>query len=239
MLKDIVLDVAKNIAGLGMFEEILVEQETDSTKFTAYPEGNMLTVLANSKDKVVELPDAFGMLNLGFYVGLTNLYRNEDSAVATGTNANSEIDRLTFSSKDGNKDEYRLTPTNFMKTKSRSFKGTAWEVVVQPQANKISELNSRGTLYANIDPNLVASTENGKLVFTFGGGQGGGHSGKFIFADTTQTLKRPVSLSIQALLTAFKMCSQGTPVLSISEKATRVEFNSGLISYEYITMTQN
>ena len=112
MLKDIVLDVAKNIAGLGMFEEILVEQETDSTKFTAYPEGNMLTVLANSKDKVVELPDAFGMLNLGFYVGLTNLYRNEDSAVATGTNANSEIDRLTFSSKDGNKDEYRLTPTN-------------------------------------------------------------------------------------------------------------------------------
>jgi hypothetical protein len=239
MLKDIVLDVAKNIAGLGMFEEILVEQETDSTKFTAYPEGNLLTVLASSKDKVVELPDAFGMLNLGFYVGLTNLYRNEDSAVATGTNANSEIDRLTFSSKDGNTDEYRLTPTNFMKTKSRSFKGTSWEVVVQPQANKISELNSRGTLYANIDPNLVASTENGKLVFTFGGGQGGGHSGKFIFADTTQTLKRPVALSIQALLTAFKMCSQGTPVLSISEKATRVEFDSGLISYEYIAMTQN
>jgi hypothetical protein len=222
-----------------MFEEILVEQETDSTKFTAYPEGNLLTVLASSKDKVVELPDAFGMLNLGFYVGLTNLYRNEDSAVATGTNANSEIDRLTFSSKDGNKDEYRLTPTNFMKTKSRSFKGTAWEVVVQPQANKISELNSRGTLYANIDPNLVASTENGKLIFTFGGGQGGGHSGKFIFADTTQTLKRPVALSIQALLTAFKMCGQGTPVLSISEKATRVEFDSGLISYEYIAMTQN
>ena len=38
MLKDIALDVAKNIASLGLFEEILVEQETDSTKFTAYPE---------------------------------------------------------------------------------------------------------------------------------------------------------------------------------------------------------
>jgi len=45
-------------------------------------------------------------------------------------------------------------------------------------------------------------------------------------------------LSIQALLTAFKMCSQGTPVLSISERATKVEFNSGLIAYEYITPTQ-
>ena len=239
MLKDITLDVAKNIAGLGLFDEILVEQEDDSTKFTAYPEGNMLTVLANSKAKVDELPEKFGLTNLGFYIGLTNLYKSEDSKVATGTNKNSEIDRLIFNGADNNNDEFRLTPTNLMKTKSRTFKGTTWEVVVKPQANKISELNARGTLYMNIDPNFVASTENGKLVFTFGGAQGGGHSGKFVFADTTQTLKRPVTLSIQAMLTAFKQCSQGTPVLSISEKAARVEFDSGLITYEYIAGAQN
>lgn len=239
MLKDITLDVAKNIAGLGLFEEILVEQETESTKFTAYPEGSLLTVLANSKSKVTELPDSFGLLNLGFYVGLTNLYKSDDATVGVGTNAKSESDRLVFTNKDGNKDEFRLTPTNLMKTKSRTFKGTTWEVVVQPQANKISELLARGSLYANIDPNFVATTENGKLVFTFGGGLGGGHSGKFIFADTTQTLKRPVALSIQAMLTAFKQCSQGTPVLSISEKAARVEFDSGLITYEYIAGAQN
>jgi hypothetical protein len=242
MLKDIALDVAKNIAGLGLFEEILVEQEATSTKFTAYPEDSLLTVLANSKAKVAELPDACGMLNLGFYVGLTNLYKDPDpakkSTVGVSNNAKGEVDRLTFNNVDGNNDEYRLTPTNLMKTKSRTFKGTTWEVVVSPQANKISELSQRGTLYSSIDPNLTASTENGKLVFTFGGSAGGGHAGKFVFADTTQTLKRPVSLSIQALLTAFKMCSQGTPVLSISERATKVEFDSGLIAYEYITPTQ-
>lgn len=239
MLKDIVLDVAKNIAGLGLFDEILVEQEDDSTKFTAYPEGNLLTVLANSKAKVDGLPEKFGLLNLSFYIGLTNLYKSEDSKVATGTNKDSEIDRLVFNGPDSNNDEFRLTPTNIMKTKSRTFKGTTWEVVVKPQANKISELIARGTLYSSIDPNFVASTDKGKLVFTFGGGQGGGHSGKFVFADTTQTLKRPVTLSIQAVLTALKMCSQGTPVLSLSEKATRVEFDSGLIKYEYITPSQN
>lgn len=239
MLKDITLDVAKNIASLGLFEEILVEQETDSTKFTAYPEGSLLTVLANSKDKVAELPDSFGMMNLGFFIGLTNLYKSEDSSAAVGTDKNSEKDRLVFTNKEGNKDEYRLTPTNLMKTKSRTFKGTTWEVVVQPQANKISELLARGSLYATIDPNFVASTENGKLIFTFGGGQGGGHGGKFTFADTTQTLKRPVALSIQAMMTAFKQCSQGTPILSISEKAARVEFDSGLIAYQYIAGAQN
>jgi len=239
MLKDIVLDVAKNIAGLGSFKEILVEQEDNSTKFTAYPEGNLLTVLANSKDKVTELPEKFGLLNLGFYVGLTNLYKSEDSKATTGTDKNSQTDRLVFTGPDGNSDEFRLTPTNIMQTKSRTFKGTTWEVVVQPAANKISELAQRGSLYASIDPNFVASTENGKLVFTFGGTQGGGHSGKFVFANTTQTLKRPVTLSIEAVLTAFKMCSQGTPILSLSEKATRVEFDSGLIKYEYITPTQN
>ena len=94
MLKDIVLDVAKNIASLGTFDEILVEQDTDTTKFTAYPEDSTITVLASSKDKVSELPEAFGMLNLGFLVGLSGLYRSEDSKVATGTNAKSEIDRL-------------------------------------------------------------------------------------------------------------------------------------------------
>jgi hypothetical protein len=238
MLKDIVLDVAKNIASLGTFEEILVEQETDSTKFTAYPEDSTLTVLANSKDKVVEFPDKFGMLNLGFLVGLSGLYRTEDSKVATGTNAKSEIDRLSFSGVDGNKDEYRLTPTNLMKTKSRSFKGTTWDVVVKPAANKISELSQRAGLYASIDPNLVASTDNGKLIFTFGGAGGGGHAGKFVFADTTQTLKRPVTLPIQSLLLALKTASQGTPVISISEKVAKVEFDSGLVSYEYLVIAQ-
>lgn len=238
MLKDIVLDVAKNIASLGSFEEILVEQEADSTKFTAYPEDSTLTVLANSKDKVVEFPDKFGMLNLGFLVGLSGLYRTEDSKVATGTNAKSEIDRLAFSGADGNKDEYRLTPTNLMKTKSRSFKGTTWDVVVKPAANKISELSQRASLYASIDPNLVVTTDNGKLIFTFGGAGGGGHAGKFVFADTTQTLKRPVTLPIQSLLLALKTASQGTPVISISEKVAKVEFDSGLVSYEYLVIAQ-
>jgi hypothetical protein len=137
MLKDIVLDVAKNIASLGTFDEILVEQDTDTTKFTAYPEDSTITVLANSKAKVDELPEACGMLNLGFLVGLSGLYRSEDSKVATGTNAKSEIDRLAFSGVDGNKDEYRLTPTNLMKTKTRSFKGTTWDVVVKPAANNL------------------------------------------------------------------------------------------------------
>lgn len=238
MLKDIVLDVAKNIASLGTFDEILVEQDADTTKFTAYPEDSTITVLANSKAKEEDLPEAFGMLNLGFMVGLSNLYRSDESAVATGTNAKSEIDRLVFTGKDGNKDEYRLTPTNLMKTKSRSFKGTSWDVVVQPAANKISELAQRAGLYAAIDPNLVASTENGKLVFTFGGATGGGHSGKFVFADTTQTLKRPVTLPIQSLLLALKTASQGTPVISISEKVAKIEFDSGVIAYEYLVIAQ-
>ena len=80
MLKDIVLDVAKNIASLGTFDEILVEQDTDTTKFTAYPEDSSITVLANSKAKVDELPEACGMLNLGFLVGLSGLYRTDFTA---------------------------------------------------------------------------------------------------------------------------------------------------------------
>jgi hypothetical protein len=238
MLKDIVLDVAKNIASLGTFEEILVEKDADTTKFTAYPEDSTITVLANSHAKVDELPDACGMLNLGFMVGLSNLYRGEDSSVATGTNNKSDIDRLVFSGKDGNKDEYRLTPTNLMKTKSRSFKGTTWDVVVEPSNAKISELAQRAGLYTAIDPNLTASTENGKLVFTFGGAGGGGHSGKFVFAETTQTLKRPVVLPIQSLLLALKTASQGTPKVSISEKVAKIEFDSGVIAYEYLVIAQ-
>ena len=238
MLKDITLDVAKNIASLGTFEEILVEQEANSTKFTAYPEDSSITVLANSKNKVAEFPDKFGMLNLGFFVGLSNLYRSDDTTVATGSNAKGDVDRLAFSNKDGNNDEYRLTPTNLMKTKSRSFNGTTWDVVVNPAANKISELAQRAGLYASIDPNLIASTENGKLIFTFGGVSGGGHSGKFVFADTTQKLKRPVALPINSLLLALKTASQGTPVVSFSEKVAKVEFDSGLIKYEYLVIAQ-
>lgn len=238
MLKDIVLDVAKNIASLGTFEEILVETDSAKTKFTAYPEDNTITVLATTSNVVKELPEKFGMLNLGFFVGLTNLYKDAESSVGVGTNSKNETDRFAFTNNGGGADHYRLTPTNLMKTKTRNFKGTSWDVSVQPAANKISELAVRAGLYANIDPNLVATTENGKLVFALGGTAGGGHSGKFVFADTTQTLKRPVVLPIQPLILALKTASQGTPTVSISEKVARVEFDSGIIAYEYLIMSQ-
>lgn len=238
MLKDIALDVAKNIASLGTFEEILVEKETDKTKFTAYPEDSTLTVLASSSQTFDDLPEKFGMLNLPFFVGLTNLYKDPNAVVNSGTNSKNESDRLVFADPNGNNDHYRLTPTNLMKTKTRNFKGTTWDVTVQPQANKISELAVRAGLYAGIDPNLVATTEKGKLIFTLGGAAGGGHSGKFVFADTTQTLKRPVTFPIQPLILALKTASQGTPTISISEKVARVEFDSGVIAYEYLIMAQ-
>lgn len=239
MLKDIMLDVAKNIAGLGSLQEILVEQKDNSTKFTAYDQDSSLNVLAHSKNKVVEFPDSFGLFNLSFFVGLTELYRGDDGTVTTGTNSKNDIDRLIFSNKDNNKDEYRLTPVNLMKTTSRNFNGTAWDVVVQPAANKIGEFSQRAGLYSNIDPNVILSTDKGKLVFTFGGTGGGGHIGKFAFADTTQVLKRSVTLPISSLLIALKVASQGTPVLSISEKVSQVSFDSGVISYEYLVPSQS
>lgn len=238
MLKDIVLDVSKNIASLGAFEEILVEKETDKTKFTAYPEDNTLTVLASTSQVFADFPEKFGMLNLPFFVGLSGLYKDQDAAVNTSTNSKNEVDRFAFSDKNGNNDHYRLTPINLMKTKSRSFKGTTWDVSVQAQANKISELATRAALYVGIDPNLVATTENGKLIFTLGGSAGGGHSGKFVFADTTQTLKRPITFPIQPLILALRTASQGTPTISISEKVAKVEFDSGVIAYEYLIMAQ-
>lgn len=238
MLKDIALDVAKNIASLGTFEEILVEKDAAKTKFTAYPEDNTLTVLASTPQTFDELPERFGMLNLGFFVGLTNLYKDQDSAITAGANSKNEVDRFVFSDKNGNNDHYRLTPTNLMKTKTRNFKGTSWDVTVQPAANKISELAVRAGLYNNIDPHLTATTDNGKLIFSLGGAAGGGHSGKFVFADTTQTLKRPVVLPIQPLILALKTASQGTPTVSISEKVARVEFDTGVIAYEYLIMSQ-
>jgi len=39
-------------------------------------------------------------------------------------------------------------------------------------------------------------------------------------------------------LLALKTASQGTPVISISEKVAKVEFDSGVIAYEYLVIAQ-
>jgi hypothetical protein len=238
MLKDVALDVAKNIASLGSFEEILVERSDSATKFTAYPEDSSITVLAEKPWADADLPEKFGMLNLPFYVGLTNLYKDQTATVGVGTNSKSEPDRFVFNDKDGNNDQYRLTPTNLMKTKTRNFKGTNWEVEIIPAPNKISELSQRTQLYAGIHPTLTATTENGKLVFTLGSTLGGGHTGRFVFADTTQKLSKPVTLPINELILALKTASQGQPTMSFSEKVCKVSFDSGIVSYDYLVMAQ-
>lgn len=237
MLKDIVLDVAKNIGSLGVFDEILVEQEELSSKFISYLAGNELTVLANTKNKISELTEELtGLSNLGFFCGLSNLYQNEDSTIITKTDKESKVNGLLFANKDGNKDEFRLSPAGFMRTKPRTFKGTSWNVSVAPATNKVSEFSARAALYSNIHPNIIISTENNKLMFTFGSDEGGGHSGKFIFADTTQVLKRSVTVPIQYLLLALKTASQGKSTMSIGENVVKVEFDSGLLDYQYFVM---
>ena len=112
-MKDVVLDIVKHTAGLGFIENIKVTGTNDATKLEAMDPDRTVILNAQLHAPAGDMTGEFGMGNLGFLNGVSNLsnYKDDGATVEVTRrerNGEEQPEAIIFKDQEGNKDQYRF-----------------------------------------------------------------------------------------------------------------------------------
>lgn len=241
--KEVVQDVVKMTAGLGFIQAVKVTGTAEETLLDAMDADRTVILKAKLHNANADLEGEFGLGNLGFLQGVSNLsnYKEDTSTVEVVRRDRNGVevpDHLLFKDSEGNKDTYRFMAKEVIEQTLQTvkFKGTTWDVTFTPTKQKVSELQSVAGIYGGIEPNFTVKTEDSNLIITVGAADGS-FTGKRTFAtnvngEMTAGYAWPLTqvLAILRLGMGADLCT-----MNISKKgALQISIDTGLGQYDYI-----
>jgi hypothetical protein len=241
MMKDIIFDVVRHTAGLGIIDAVKVTGTDEDTSISALDQNKTVILNAKLHNPAMDLVGEFGMGNLGFLNGLTNLYNRDGSTVDVAKvtkNGTEAPESLVFKDADGNTDKYRLMSKEVVDQELQTvkFKGAKWNISFEPTKAKVSDLAQAAGIYSSIEPTFTVKVENGNVVFVLGSDSGGSHFGKRVFATGVEgTIRDGIGFPLTQFLNIMKLGMSGTCTVNFSDQgACMISIDSGLGLYNYI-----
>jgi len=240
--KDVVQDVVKMTAGLGFISAVKITGTDAETTLDAMDAERTVILKAKLHNPVTEFNGEFGLGNLGFLSGVTNLanYKEDDATVEVVNrerNGVSTPDHLLFKDKDGNTDQYRFMSKEIIEQTLQTvkFKGTDWDVTFEPTKAKVGELQAIAGIYGGIEPNFTVKTDAGNLVITVGASDGS-FTGKRTFAHNVEgDLNEGYAWPLNQVLAILKLGMSANCVMNISKRgALQISIDTGIGKYDYI-----
>lgn len=241
MIKDIVFDVVKHTAGLGIIDAVKVVGTEEETVISALDHDKTVILNALLHKPSQDLIGEFGMGNLAFLNGLSNLYNREGSSVAVSKvsrNGQDLPDSLIFKDTDSNTDKYRLMSKEIVdnELKTVKFKGAKWNVSFEPTRAKVQDLAQAAGIYGSIEPTFTVKVENGNVVCVLGSDAGGSHFGKRVLANNvTGTIRDGIGFPLTQFLNILKLGMSGVCTVNFSDQgACMISIDSGIGMYNYV-----
>lgn len=241
-VKDAVQDIVRMTAGLGFINAVKVSGSDSETLLDAMDAERTVIVKASLHNPMSEFVGEFGLGNLGFLAGVTNLpnYKEENATVEVVSrerNGVSTPDHLLFTDADKNTDQYRFMSKEIIEQTLQTvkFKGTDWDVTFEPTKQKVSELTQVAGIYGGIEPNFTVKTEDGNLIITVGAADGS-LTGKRTFASNVEgELNEGYAWPLTQVLAILKLGMSGQCVMQISKRgALQISIDTGIGKYDYI-----
>jgi hypothetical protein len=240
--RDVVQDIVKHTAALGFIQAVKVTGTETETTLDAMDADRSVILKATLHSPVQDFIGEFGLGNLGFLSGITNLpnYAIDDSTVEVVTrdrNGIAEPDHLLFKDASGNTDQYRFMGKELINQALQTvkFKGAEWDITFEPTKQKVSELTQVAGIYGGIEPNFTVKTDNGDLIVTVGASDGS-FTGKRTFAKNVEgELTEGYAWPLAKVLAILKLGMSGSCLMQISQRgALQISVDSGIAKYDYI-----
>ena len=240
--KDVVQDIVKMTAGLGFISAVKVTGTDSETTLDAMDQDRTVILKAKLHNAVPEFAGEFGLGNLGFLAGVSNLsnYKEADATIDVvnrDRNGVSSPDHLLFKDADGNTDQYRFMSKEIIEQTLQTvkFKGTEWDVTFEPTKAKVSELQQVAGIYGGIEPNFTVKTDNGNLIVTVGAADGS-FTGKRTFAtNVAGEINEGYAWPLSQVLAILKLGMSASCVMQISKRgALQISVDTGIGKYDYI-----
>lgn len=240
--RSILLDLIKHTAGLGIFENVKITGDGETTRIDAMDTDRTVILNATLHDAAPDFAGEYGMGNLGLLSSLTRLtnYNSDDATVnivRAERNGAEVPTTIVFEDNAGSKDQYRFMSKEIVDQllKVATFRGAAWKVQVEPSNMKVAQLSEVANIYSGIEPTFSVKTEDDKLVFVVGSDTSGS-IGRRVFAENIDgTLDSTWSWPLATFLSIVKLGMSGTCIVRFSDQgACQIDVDSGIGHYSYI-----
>lgn len=240
-MKDILQDIVSHTHSLGFITTLKVTADT-ATTIESMADDRSVILTGTTHKKVDEFTGVFGMPDLGklAYHLKNPEYRENAKIVVKQEDRNGETipTHIHFENAGGDfQNDYRFMNRAIIeeKLKSVKFKGSTWDVVIEPSVAAIARMKLMAGAHTE-ETVFQVKTEGGNLNFYFG--DLNTHAGSFTFAHSisgklTHTWAWPVSQTIAIL------SLDGDKKLSITDQgAMMITVDSGMAKYDYILPAQ-
>lgn len=235
-MKESVYDVLKNIVAhthaIGVKEPVKIIGNSGKTTLDTSI-GKSVLVQAEFKKPVSDFSGTFGLPNLHKLNTILNIpVYDTESNVSVKQNDEGQSDRIHFSNKDGDfTNDYRLMGARIINAKVASveYGGTRFDVVFVPDQDSIQRLKYQSSANSEVE-NLIVSTENNNLEFSFGNMST--FAGKFVFAKNVGTLRHRWGFPVSHMNSILNL--SGNKEMSITDEgAAKIVVDSGIAVYTY------
>lgn len=240
-MRDTIADVVKQTIGLA--PTIKITGTAEDTRIQGLDENKTVFIDAHLREALPELQGQFGMTNLPLLRGLLDFasYRTDKGAftvkrrVIDGVET---VEQLEFRDGNGAGADFRCMSADRVPEQAE-IKNVAWDITVVPNKAKIAEFQQLSSLYAEVDKNFGAKTENGNLLFFFGDDNSSTHRASMVFeSEIGGALNAGLQWSAAQFLQILKLAGPECRVRITGRGVLCVEAETAFGSYKYYLRAQ-
>lgn len=237
-MRDAIADVVKQTVGLT--NVIKVTGTAEDTRIQGVDENKTVFVDAHLRVAIPELEGEFGMTNLPLLRGLLDFasYRTEKATFSVKRRTLPEtqvetVEQFEFRDGQGAGADFRCMSPDRVPDQAE-IKNVSWDITVDPNPGKIAEFQQLSSLYAEVDKNFGAKTENGNLLFFFGDENSSIHRASMVFeTGIGATLNAGLQWSASQFLQVLKLAGNERRIRITGRGVLCVEAETPHGSYKY------
>lgn len=242
-MKDFLQDLVAHTHSIGFLPLVKIVSNDKETSIESMAEDRSVILNAKTHNPVSDFEGTFGMPNLNkldIHLKCPEYKENAVINVVKQQRNNEEIPTgLHFVNAAGDfENDYRFMNQEIIneKLKSVKFKGSTWDVEIEPTVASIQRLKFQANAHSEENVFQV-KTENGNLVFSFG--DASTHAGSFVFhSGVTGKLKQTWSWPVVQVMSILNL--PGDVTMKIADVgAMQITVDSGVAVYNYILPAQS
>jgi len=242
-MKDFLQDLVAHTHSIGFLPLVKIVSNDKETSIESMAEDRSVILNAKTHNPVSDFEGTFGMPNLNkldIHLKCPEYKENAVINVVKQQRNNEEIPTgLHFVNAAGDfENDYRFMNQEIIneKLKSVKFKGSTWDVEIEPSVASIQRLKFQANAHSE-ENTFQVKTDNGNLVFSFG--DASTHAGSFVFhSGVTGKLKQTWSWPVVQVMSILNL--PGDITMKIADVgAMMITVDSGVAVYNYILPAQS
>jgi hypothetical protein len=236
-------DIVKHTSGLGFIDMVKVVGSTATAKIETKDADNTVIIFGEMYQPIEGIAATVGLSRIAVLKGYIDFppYSGATANVAIVTENRGGVDTPTeikFSSGDGHISNYRFMSESMIneQVKVPPFKGATWNVTIEPEKKKISELSYFQGVLGGFEKRFTVSVDaNNTLNFSVGTGPTDRTTTPFA-KNVTGSLKHQWSWPLSQVLSILKLSeTASSTTMKFSDMgALMIEIDSGMGKYSYI-----